>query len=280
MTVGIKTESLSGQALDNAKILSRYEINCDMGEGYGPWKMGPDAEIMPYIDSANIACGYHAGDPKIMAETVRLAKKYNVKVGSHPGLPDLIGFGRRQWNIAPEDIYNIVVYQTGALKAFLDAEGMPLSYIKPHGELYFYVERDEEVMKAVLRAAKVFGVPVKAAKGSHYEKVAKEAGVEFIQEFYPDLNYSSEGKLVKIFAGPKSVRTPSIIKEAVLLAGLQDQVVSVDDETLDLNFGTSPFTVCLHSDMPTALENVKQARIAINEINKSKGFTLKESYTA
>ncbi|KAK6202267.1 uncharacterized protein RJT21DRAFT_18527 [Scheffersomyces amazonensis] len=271
------TEKLSGEAKDNIKILPRYEINCDMGEGYGPWKMGPDAEIMPYIDTANIACGGHAGDPKIMRETVRLAKKYNVRVGSHPGLPDKLGFGRRQWKLAPEDVYNEVVYQTGALKGFLEAEGLPLSYIKPHGELFFYIERDEEIMRAVLRAAKVFKVPVKAAKNKHYEEVAAEEGVEFIQEFYPDLSYSPEGNLVKIMAGPNATKTPELIQQTVLRAGLKDEVVDTEDVVLNLKFESSPFTVCLHSDMPNALDNVKFARIAIDEINKAKGYTLREA---
>lgn len=264
--------TLSGQASDNAAILSRCEINCDMGEGYGPWKMGPDAEIMPLIDSANVACGGHAGDPRIMRETIRLAKIHGVKVGAHPGLPDKIGFGRRQWALSPSEVYELVLYQTGALKAFLDAESMPLSYIKPHGELYFYVERSEEIMLAVLEAAKVFGVPVVAAKSAKYAEVAAKHGVQFIQEFYPDLNYNSEGKLVKIFAGPNAARTPQIIRGAVLDAGLKDQTVDTENNVLPLNFGDAPITVCLHLDMPTALENVRLAREAIDLINFERGF--------
>lgn len=264
--------TLSGQALDNSALLSRCEINCDMGEGYGPWKMGPDAEIMPLIDSANVACGGHAGDPRIMRETIRLAKIHGVKVGAHPGLPDKIGFGRRQWALSPSEVYELVLYQTGALKAFLDAENMPLSYIKPHGELYFYVERDEEIMKAVLEAAKVFGVPVVAAKSAKYEAVAKLYGVRYIQEFYPDLNYNSDGKLVKIFAGPNAVRSPQIIRAAVLDAGLNDQTVDTEGNVLHLNFGEAPVSVCLHLDMPTALENVRQVRQAIDAINAKRGF--------
>ena len=267
--------ALSGQANDNSQILPRCEINCDMGEGFGPWKMGPDAELMPLIDTANIACGGHAGDPRIMRETIQLAKKHGVRVGAHPGLPDKVGFGRRHWALSPQDVYDLVLYQVGALKAFLDAEGMPLLYIKPHGELFFYVERDEEIMHAVLDAAKVFGVPVMAGKSVRYEQVAKKEGVQFIQEFYPDLNYNSEGKLVKIFAGPKSARTPETIMNAVLQAGFADQTVDTEDKPMNLNFGGAPFTVCLHLDMPTALENARKTRAAIDEINAARGYAAK-----
>lgn len=269
-------ESFKGSAKDNVKFVSRYEINVDMGEGYGPWKMGPDDEIMPYIDRANIACGGHAGDPKIMEDTIRNAKKHNVKCGAHVGLPDKEGFGRRIWMIEPEDIYRMVIYQTGALKGFLDAEGVELTHIKPHGELYFYVERDENVMRAVIRAAKVFGVPVVAAKSFHYEKVAQETNIPFIQEFYPDLNYTPEGTLCRIKAGPKSLKTPEILADIVSKAGMADQVVDIEDNTLNIGFGDNPISFCLHSDMPTALENVKAARKAVDELNKVKGFTLKK----
>lgn len=261
-------ENLSGKAEDNSDILTKYEINVDMGEGFGPWKMGPDEEIMPYIDRANIACGGHAGDARIMEATIRLAKKHGVACGAHVGLPDKEGFGRRVWLIEPEDIYRLVMYQTGALKAFLDAEGVELTHIKPHGELYFYVERDENVMRAVIRAAKNFGVPVVAAKSHKYEKIAKEMGIQFIQEFYPDLNYNKDGGLARIKAGPNSLKTPEILGQQVLKAGLADQVVDIDNNTLNLQFNDSPISFCLHSDMPTALDNVKSARKAVDQLNK------------
>lgn len=270
-------EQFKGSASDNSELLDRYEINCDMGEGFGPWKMGDDAGLMPLIDSANIACGGHAGDPRIMMQTVKLAKAHAVKVGAHPGLPDPIGFGRRQWAISPEDVYNMVLYQVGALKAFLDAEGMKLSYIKPHGELYFYIERDSEVMKAVLRAAKVFDVPVMGAKSSSYERIAHSYGVKFIQEVYPDLNYSPEGFLKKILAGPKSVRTPETIADCISHAGLSDEVIDVDKSPLNLNFCGSPISYCLHSDMPGSVENAQSARKAVDKVNKLKGLTLKSA---
>ncbi|KAK1599176.1 uncharacterized protein LY79DRAFT_575704 [Colletotrichum navitas] len=123
-------------------LARKYEINADMGEGFGRWKMGPDEELMPYIDAANIACGFHAGDPAIMLKTVRLCKRHGVKAGAHPGLQDMLGFGRRKMETDPNDMYAMVLYQVGALKAILDSEGVELSHVKPHGELFFYMQRD------------------------------------------------------------------------------------------------------------------------------------------
>ncbi|KAG7844618.1 hypothetical protein KL941_003994 [Ogataea angusta] len=269
-------EALKGSPEVNNKYMDKYEIVCDMGEGFGKWKMGPDEELMPLIDVANIACGFHAGDFNIMAKMVKLAKKYNVKVGSHPGLPDLLGFGRRRFAIPPDEIFNLVMYQTGALKAFLDAEGMPLNHIKPHGELYFYVERDEEVMRAVLRAAQIFKVPVIGAKNAHYEKVAKEMGVDLIQELYLDVDWSADGKLVPpALSRPKN---PSIIYSDLVEVAETDELSCVSGEKIKFNFGETPFMLCLHSDMPTALGNVTEARKAIDEINKKKEFPVKKAY--
>ena len=136
------------------------EINSDMGEGFGLYRIGDDRALMPFIDAANVACGFHAADPMVMRRTVQLAKEYGVSVGAHPSLPDLQGFGRREMAIGSEELAAAIVYQVGALKAFLDAEGMPLSHIKPHGALYAMAARDERVAqrcrrrrRAVRRAA-------------------------------------------------------------------------------------------------------------------------------
>ncbi|CCH47069.1 hypothetical protein BN7_6678 [Wickerhamomyces ciferrii] len=257
---------LSGSAQLNGKLLTKHEINCDMGEGFGRYQIADDDEIIKYIDRANIACGFHAGDYNIMLKTVQNAKKYGVKCGSHPGLPDKIGFGRRKWDIPPDEIYKLILYQTGALKAFLDAENVPLSHIKPHGELYFYIERDEEIMRAALKAIKVFGVPVLGAKNAHYVKIAKEEGVEFIQELYVDCDYDSKGGLVP--PAKSRLKTPEIIHDSIYEAGLKDQITDQNDDLIDLHFDGNPISVCLHSDMTTALENIKKAREAIDKLNK------------
>src|SRR6266478_4958634 len=134
------------------------EINCDMGESYGLYRMGDDEGMMPHITIANVACGFHGSDPSVMQKTVRLAKKFGVKVGAHPSLPDLQGFGRREMKMEPKELTDCLLYQVGALKAFLDAEGMPLNHIKPHGALYGMAARDEQVAHAICDAAETYGV--------------------------------------------------------------------------------------------------------------------------
>ena len=134
-------------------------LNCDMGEGFGLYVIGDDAGMMPLIDVANVACGFHASDPDHMRKTVRRAKENGVKVGAHPSLPDLQGFGRREMKMSRQEVANLVIYQVGALKGFLDAEGMALNHIKPHGSLYIMASRQEEVAHGICDAAEVFGVP-------------------------------------------------------------------------------------------------------------------------
>nr|AAA33313.1 LamB [Aspergillus nidulans] len=133
-----------------APIKKKALINCDMGEAYGNWTCGPDLELLPLIDIANIACGFHAGDPLIMMETVRNCKAHNILVGAHPGLPDIQGFGRREMKLSPEELTAITIYQVGALQGFLDREGVRLNHVKPHGVLYGMMCRDYEVAKAVM----------------------------------------------------------------------------------------------------------------------------------
>ena len=154
-------------------------INCDMGESFGLYKIGDDEGLMPHITIANVACGFHASDPTVMANTVRLAKQHNVKVGAHPSLPDLQGFGRREMKMRAEELTDCIVYQVGALKGFLEREGMKLFHIKPHGSLYGMAAKSPEVAKAVADAVKVFNVPVLGMAGTMHEKVYPAEGLEF-----------------------------------------------------------------------------------------------------
>ena len=172
------------------------DLNCDMGEGFGIYSFADDEEIMPFIDAANVACGFHASDPNTMSKTVELAKKFNVKVGSHPAYPDLVGFGRRPMKMKREDIKNLVIYQTGALKAFLDEYDMPLNHIKPHGSLYGVSAIEEEVAHGIADAAEIFNVGVFGMVNTCHEKIYKERGIKFYGEFYSDLEYDETGYLV------------------------------------------------------------------------------------
>jgi len=151
---------------------------------------------MPFIDLANVACGFHASDPSIMRETVRLAKKHAVKVGAHPSLPDLQGFGRRAMVISPAEVTDLVTYQVGALKAFLDAESVPLNHVKPHGALYGMAARDEKIAGAIADAVRAFAVPILGMAFTAHETVYRDRGIELIPEFYADLEYDGDGNLI------------------------------------------------------------------------------------
>lgn len=260
---------LSGSADDN-DFMSKHELNCDMGEAFGPWKMGPDEELMPMIDSANIACGGHAGDPHTMLKTIRLAKKYGVRIGAHPGLPDLLGFGRRRWALLPDDVYTLILYQVGALQGIAQAEGVQVSYIKPHGELYFYIERETEIMEAALKAAKALDLPVMGGKSKRYMETAHKFGVPFIQEAYPDLNYTPYGALVKPPPEPKFKKTPQIIQDFVLRAGEADQAIDTEGDIIELGFNGANITFCLHSDIPGVIDNARAARVALDKLNATR----------
>src|SRR4051812_7457405 len=154
-------------------------INCDMGESFGLYKMGDDAALMPFLDIANVACGFHASDYNHMRATVKLAKAQGVRVGAHPSLPDLQGFGRREMKLPREELANCLIYQIGALMGFLRAEDMPLNHIKPHGVLYGMAARDEAVAHAVADAALVFKVPLLGMTGTLHESIYRARGLDF-----------------------------------------------------------------------------------------------------
>jgi 5-oxoprolinase (ATP-hydrolysing) subunit A len=226
-------------------------INCDMGESFGLYRMGDDAAIMSYITIANVACGFHASDPTVMARTVRLAKKHGVKVGAHPSLPDLQGFGRREMKMQPDELTDCIIYQVGALTGFLEREGMPLNHIKPHGALYGMAARSEEVARAVAKAAKVFKVPLMGMAGTLHEKVYKAAGVPFISEFYADLDYAKDGSL--IITREHEAVDPKAAAKRALRAVEEGKVKSVEGPDVRVRADC----VCVHSDTPGAVEVAK-----------------------
>src|SRR5471032_2308146 len=149
----------TGSALKGLSM-TKLSINCDMGEAFGIYHLGDDAAVMPYVTHANIACGFHASDPNVMWRTVRAAKEHGIKVGSHPGLPDREGFGRREMKLSRREVAALVLYQTGALRAFLDAEGMTMSHIKPHGALFGMAQNNAEVAHGIADAALALGLPL------------------------------------------------------------------------------------------------------------------------
>ena len=225
----------------------RLTINCDMGEGFGLYRLGDDAAMMRHIDLANVACGFHGSDPTIMRETVRLAKKHKVKVGAHPSLPDLQGFGRRAMIIAPAEVTDLVTYQVGALKAFLDAEGLPLNHVKPHGALYGMAARDEKIASAIADAVLPFGVPILGMAFTAHETAYRDKGVELIPEFYADLEYDAHGNL--ILSRVHDAVDPAKAAARVLRV-MRDHAVTT---TGGRDIPVKAATVCVHSDTPSAV---------------------------
>jgi len=237
----------------------RVEMNCDMGESYGLYRMGDDEGMMPHITIANVACGFHGSDPSVMQRTVQLAKKFGVRVGAHPSLPDLQGFGRREMKMEPGELTACIIYQVGALKGFLDAEGMPLNHVKPHGALYGMAARMAEVAEAVAKAAKIFKVPVFGMAGTLHEKIYSAAGLTFVSEFYADLDYDESGRLIitreheAVAPGPAAKRVLRAIREGKVRS-LQGPDVTVRADC-----------VCVHSDTPGAVAVAKAVREAIEQ---------------
>jgi len=228
-------------------MIRAMTINCDMGEGFGLYRLGNDAALMPHVDLANVACGFHASDPAIMHATVRLAKQHGVKVGAHPSLPDMQGFGRRAMVISPEEVEDLVIYQTGALKGFLDAEGMSLHHIKPHGALYGMAARDEAIAGAIADAARVFGVPVLGMAFTAHETAYRKKGVAMIAEFYADLEYDGDGNL--ILSRVHDAVDPAHAAARVVRV-MRDHVVAT---TSGRDIPARAETVCVHSDTPAAV---------------------------
>jgi UPF0271 protein len=221
-------------------------INCDMGEGFGLYRMGNDAALMPHIDLANVACGFHASDPSIMRATVRLAKQHGVKVGAHPSLPDMQGFGRRAMAVTPAEVEDLVIYQVGALQAFLAAEGMALNHVKPHGALYGMAARDETIAGAIADAVRPFNVPILGMAFTAHETVYRAKGVEMIPEFYADLAYDGDGSL--ILSRVHDAVDPVQARERVLRV-IRDGAVTT---TAGRDIPVRARTVCVHSDTPAA----------------------------
>jgi UPF0271 protein len=232
-------------------------INCDMGEGFGLYRCGDDAGIMPFITLANVACGFHASDPTVMHRTVRLAKQHGVRVGAHPSLPDLQGFGRREMRMEPGELTDCLIYQVGALKAFLDAQGMALNHIKPHGALYGMAARSEEIANAICDAADAFQAPLLGMAGTKHEEVYKKRGFTFIAEFYVDLDYDRDGRL--IITREHAPWDPDVAAKRTVRAITEKKVRTIDGNDIPMIADC----ICVHSDTPGAVAVAKAVKEAI-----------------
>ncbi|MDF1749240.1 MAG: 5-oxoprolinase subunit PxpA [Alphaproteobacteria bacterium] len=236
------------------------EINCDMGESFGLYKMGDDEGVMPYISLANVACGFHGSDPNHMRRTVELAKEHGVKVGAHFSLPDLAGFGRREMKIDREEMTNIILYQIGALKAFLDMAGMSLSHLKPHGALYGMAARMEHIAHAVADAADVYKVPVLGLANTLHEEIYTARGLDFQAEFFADLDYDDNGGL--IITREHHAVDPAFAANRVIDAVSTGKITSINGKPLTVRVET----ICIHSDTPNAIEIAKAVQNAVADL--------------
>jgi UPF0271 protein len=230
-----------------------------LGEGFGLYRIGDDAAIMPFITMANVACGFHASDPSVMHKTIRLAKEHGVKVGAHPSLPDLQGFGRREMKMEPKELTDCLIYQIGALKGFLDAEGLPLNHIKPHGALYGMAARSEEVANAICDAAEPFQVPLLGMARTRHEEVYTRRGFPFLAEFYVDLDYDKDGRL--IITREHVAWDPDLAAKRTLRAITENKVKTVDGNDIPMRADC----ICVHSDTPGAVAVAQAVRQAISK---------------
>jgi len=236
------------------------ELNCDMGESFGLYKMGDDEGIMPFISQANVACGFHGSDPNHMRRTVELAQRHGVKVGAHFSLPDLPGFGRREMKIDRDEMANIIIYQIGALKGFLDVAGVPLAHLKPHGALYGMAARMEHIAHAVADAAEVYKVPVLGLAGTLHEEIYGARGVDFQAEFFADLEYDDNGGL--IITREHDAVDPEFAAKRAVEAVRDGKIASVNGKPLQVRAET----ICIHSDTPNAVDIARAVQKAVGEL--------------
>ena len=237
------------------------DLNCDLGESFGAYTMGMDAEVLPFISSANIACGFHAGDPSVMQKSVMLCKKYGVQVGAHPGLPDLRGFGRRNMAISPADAELDVMYQIGALKAFCQAAGVPLHHVKPHGALYNMAAKDPALAQAICRAVQAAApeAMLLALSGSEMLKAAQAMGLRVCSEVFADRAYRPDGTLVPRGLPGAMIENEEDAIARVIQMAKQGTVCAADGSTVTLQADS----VCVHGDGRKALCFVKQLSEAL-----------------
>lgn len=248
--------------------MKKIDLNCDMGESYGAWRMGADAEIMPFITSANIACGFHAGDPATIRKTVRLAVERGVAVGAHPSLPDLMGFGRRVMRISPQEMYDLIIYQAGAVEAFARVAGTKLHHVKCHGALYNMAAVDEGLSEAMVRAVKDLGsgtILYALSKSKTYE-IGKKSGLQTVGEVFADRGYSDDGTLAPRDKAGGMIEDPAAsVKQALgMIEG--GYVTSLCGKRVPV----SADTMCLHGDQPGAATFAQ----ALRKVFTEKGITV------
>jgi UPF0271 protein len=241
--------------------VNKIDLNSDVGESFGNYKLGLDDEVVPLISSANVACGFHAGDPAVMKRTIEIAADNGVAVGAHPGFPDLIGFGRRQLDASLEEIHDYVLYQVGALQAFATARGIKLQHVKPHGALYNMAVQNNDIWDAVARsvAAVDSDLILFVLAGSNrkdLEALGTKHGIRIAFEFFGDRAYNSDGSLVSRKEPGAVIHDHEAVAQKVLKMVKEGRVACKDGSEIDM----AADTICVHGDNPSALALVKNIR--------------------
>lgn len=238
------------------------DLNCDMGEGYGRWPPLADEELMPLVSSANVACGFHASDPRIMRRTVRLACRHGVAVGAHPSFPDRVGFGRRLLAASPDEIADDVVYQVGALLGFCRAEGVRLTHVKPHGALYNAAARDAAMARAIAEAVRAVdpSLWLMCLAGSRLAEAGRAVRLACVEEAFADRGYAPDGTLLPRDRPGALVTDPGAVAERVARLARDGTVVAADGSVLRV----AARTVCVHGDTPGAAELARAIRARLD----------------
>ena len=248
--------------------MSRLLLNCDMGESFGNWTLGLDAEVMPFIDCANIACGFHAGDPGIMRHTVALAVAHQVMIGAHPAYPDLVGFGRRSMACSNEEIRDLLHYQIGALDGICRVQGGRVAYVKPHGALYNDMMADHGKLRAVLQAVAAYDpqlplMLMATADDSAARALGDELGVTLWFEAFADRAYDAAGRLVSRRLPGAVYHDPALIVEQALRLARGEALTANDGSAVQLRAQT----LCVHGDNDSSLSAVRQIRQALDALS-------------
>ena len=224
-------------------------LNCDLGESYGYWQISADPLVMPHIDMANIACGYHAGDPQVMQQTIALAKQYQVKIGAHPSYPDRQGFGRRSMHLAHDEIESLIIYQLGALAGMCKSQSCQVSYLKPHGALYNDMMKNDDVLHAIFSAMQKYDpamplLMMATSQNSRFKQTAKNYGIKVMFEAFADRAYDDEGFLVARNIEGSVLQKPDDILNRALQLKTQGTIQSLNGKTIRMEAET----LCVHGD--------------------------------
>lgn len=236
----------------------QIDLNCDLGEAFGNYSFGGDKDILPLITSANIACGFHAGDANVMNETIQLAKRHNIGIGAHPGLPDLQGFGRRKLDMSPEEVYNIVVYQLGALNGFCQIHDVKMNHVKPHGALYQMGAKDKSIASAIAQAVYDFDKTLVFVGLANTLLIseAKKIGLKTASEVFADRRYEDDGQLVSRKEPDAVISDSDEALNQVVKMVTENKVISKNNKEITLQADT----ICVHGDGAHALEFVTKIR--------------------